>query len=125
MVLKSNPAGTVCLSGAFAWRGAIAWLFALIVAASPIIEAYTCAGEGLLTSSDSVVTAADLDHHAPVAPDNDGDGACIHGHCHHFAAMIAPIATPQAAAPEWREHPGPPPRAAMALPESLERPPRA
>lgn len=59
-------------------------------------------------------------------PDNDRHGACLHGHCHHGAQQVPPLAAQVEALFVLVVHqPSGELRLASITPDSLKRPPRA
>lgn len=119
-----------------AWRGIGGLMAALILAVlafGPSIDAYVCQGEAVhpavaaSSAGEAVQHAEALHAHAFPAAHDDGEGPCVHGHCHHaiFFADTPPVQIGQAGAVPQRLSPR---RTSVALSDlqfGLMRPPRA
>lgn len=100
---------------------AILLLFGAMFAGS--VDAVACEPATEMASIEA--GAVDRDGHDQ-SPDNDRHGACVHGHCHHGAQNVPPLAS-QMESPlvlVMHELAGER-RLASITPDSLKRPPRA
>jgi hypothetical protein len=100
-----------------------ALLLLLGVMVGGTVDAVACEPTAEITA----VAAAPADTGAPEQlPDDDRHGACVHGHCHHGAQQVPPVAAAEDLA-IVADRPAPPgePRLTSITPDSLKRPPRA
>jgi 4-hydroxyphenylpyruvate dioxygenase-like putative hemolysin len=111
----------------------MAALMLAVLAFGSSIDAYVCRAEAIppATASSSADEAAQhaeaLHAHAFPSEHDDGEGPCVHGHCHHaiFFVDTPPVQIGQAGAVPQRLSPR---RTSVALSDlqfGLMRPPRA